>query len=52
MTKIRAMAAPAKGVLEHAAIDAIIEHTPPSPGVTYEAGAVGGCAGWWCRPLH
>jgi acetyl esterase/lipase len=52
MAKIRAMAAPAKCVLERAAFDALIEHTPPVQGVTYEAGVVGGVAGWWCRPLH
>jgi acetyl esterase/lipase len=52
MAKIRAMAAPAKGVLERAAFDALIEHTPPADGVTYEAGVAGGVAGWWCRPQH
>jgi epsilon-lactone hydrolase len=52
MAEIRKMAAPAKGVLERAAFDAVIEHTPPDHSVTYEAGTVGGVAGWWCRPLH
>jgi acetyl esterase/lipase len=50
MATIREMAAPAKGVLERAAFDAVIEHTAPAQGVTYEAGTVGGVAGWWCRP--
>jgi acetyl esterase/lipase len=52
MTKIREVAAPAKGVLERAAFDAIIGHTPAADSVTYEAGTAGGITGWWCRPLH
>lgn len=30
--------------------DALMEKTPAADGVTYEAAAVGGIAGWWCRP--
>lgn len=52
MAKIRETAAPAKGVLDRASFDAVIEHTSPASGVTYEAAIVGGCAGWWCRPLQ
>jgi acetyl esterase/lipase len=52
MAKIREMAAPAKGVLERASFDAIIEHTPAANEVTYEETSVGGISGWWCRPPH
>jgi acetyl esterase/lipase len=52
MAKIRTVAAPAKGVLERAAFDAVIAHTPAANGVSYEAGAAGGIPGWWCRPLR
>ncbi len=50
LAQLRAMAAPSKGVLERAAFDAVIEHTPAAEGVTHEAGAVGGVRGWWSRP--
>lgn len=30
--------------------DAVKLFTPAFSGVTYEAGTVGGVAGWWCRP--
>jgi epsilon-lactone hydrolase len=50
MAKIRAAAAPAKGVLERGDFDALMEHTPSASGVTYEAARVGGVPGWWCRP--
>jgi len=50
MAKIREMAAPAKGVLERASFDAVIEHTSPAIGVTYEKASVGDIGGWWCRP--
>jgi monoterpene epsilon-lactone hydrolase len=50
MAKIRAAAAPAKGVLERGDFDALMEHTPSASGVTYEAAHVGGVPGWWCRP--
>jgi acetyl esterase/lipase len=50
MAKIREMAAPAKGVLERAAFDAVIGHTRPADGVEYESGTVGGVSGWWCKP--
>jgi epsilon-lactone hydrolase len=52
MVQLREMAAPAKGVLDRAAFDAVIEHTPRAIDVTYEAAVVGGVTGWWCRPLH
>jgi monoterpene epsilon-lactone hydrolase len=50
MAKIRTAAAPAKGVLDRGDFDALMEHTPPALGVTYEAARVGGVPGWWCRP--
>ena len=51
MAKIRDIAAPAKGVLERATFDAGLEQTLRAADMTYEAAIVGGCAGWWCRPL-
>jgi acetyl esterase/lipase len=50
MAQIRQMAAPAKGVLERAAFDAVIEHTAAAEGVAYQAGSAGGVAGWWVHP--
>jgi epsilon-lactone hydrolase len=50
MAQIRQMAAPAKGVLERTAFDGVMEHTAPAATVAYEAGSVGGVAGWWVRP--
>lgn len=50
MARLRAAALPAKGILQRAAFDAVMEQTAPAPGVTYQAGTVGGVSGWWCRP--
>jgi epsilon-lactone hydrolase len=50
MAKVRATALAGKGVLERGAFDALLESTPPAPGVIYEAAKVGGVAGFWCRP--
>ena len=32
------------------AFDALLEQTPPAAGIAFAPGAVGGVAGWWCRP--
>lgn len=50
MVQIRQMSAEAKGVLERAAFDSVMEATAPADGVTCEAGSVGGVAGWWLHP--
>ena len=50
MAQIRQQAAPARGVLERAAFDTVMEHTPPAGGMMQEAGTVGGVPGWWSRP--
>jgi len=50
MAQIRQMAAPAKGVLDRAAFDAVMEQTAPAVGIVQAAGTVGGVPGWWLRP--
>jgi monoterpene epsilon-lactone hydrolase len=51
---MRLATAPMKGKINSPAarlpFEDIMRHTPAAPGVTYEAGQVGGVAGWWCRP--
>lgn len=37
-------------VASRAIFDAIMEHTPDAPGVSYEQGTVGGVPGCWCLP--
>jgi len=54
MAAIRAIVEPNKGLLQGTAarepFDAIIESVAVPEGVSFEAGTVGGIAGWWCRP--
>jgi hypothetical protein len=54
MAAMRAIVEPSKGRLQGTAargpFDAIMEHVAVPEGVTFEAGAVGGIPGWWCRP--
>lgn len=48
-----ALAVSAKPVLDpesRPGFDAMISRTPAPDGVAFEAGEVGGVAGWWCRP--
>lgn len=52
---IRAQAAPFKGAMTspqaRPGFDAMLEAVPAAADVAYEAGTVGGVAGYWCRPL-
>jgi acetyl esterase/lipase len=50
MRALRAASAAGKGVMERAALDAMMEQTADAPGVEYEPGVVGGVNGVWCRP--
>ena len=43
-------AKPVLGPESRAGFDAMISRTPAPDGVAFEAGEVGGIAGWWCRP--
>ena len=48
-----ALAVSAKPVLDpdsRPSFDAMISRSPAPEGVAFEAGEVGGVAGWWCRP--
>ena len=52
---MRASLPPAKlnfEVASRAIFDAIMEHTPDAPDVSYEQSTVGGVPGWWCRPAQ
>ena len=52
--EMRAQIAPFKGTMigpeAREPFDAIMEHVPDAPGVSYEDGVVGGIPGVWCRP--
>lgn len=54
MAKMRTMIAPMKGSITGPSardlFDELMESTPAVDGVRYEKAAVGGVAGWWCRP--
>ncbi|ESQ82080.1 hypothetical protein AEAC466_19375 [Asticcacaulis sp. AC466] len=51
---MRQALAPIKGTINSPAarglFDEVMEHTPDAPGITYEAGTVGGVPGIWCLP--
>jgi hypothetical protein len=54
MSAMRVIVETNKGRLQGTAarvpFDAIMERVASPAGVAYEAGTVGGVAGWWCRP--
>ncbi len=54
MASLRAIVEPNKGRLQGTAarvpFDAIMERVAAPEGVTFEAGAVGGVPGGWCKP--
>ena len=50
MAKIRVATAAAKGQLDRAAFNAMMEHVAQAPSIRYEAEEIGGITGWWCRP--
>ncbi len=55
MAGLRAMAEPNKGKMRgpasRGAFDGIMSRVSVPAGVDFEAGAVGGVSGWWCRPV-
>ncbi|MDR3473025.1 MAG: alpha/beta hydrolase [Devosia sp.] len=51
MVQIRRLSAEAKGVLDRAAFDVVMEQTTAAEGVACEAGSAGGVPGWWMHPV-